>query len=271
MTKAAVDSFCCAAHDGRLDTMLSILECYPELDINAKSCSGDTALMCASMRNNDNVVKFLLAHPDIDTNKSTLNGETALSLGCWNGATSIVKLLLLNPSVDAANQNKQGCTPLWDAVYSGHINTINWLIASDKHLGDVKNDKGSWMSTGSRTAIELATGLSRHEIAELLKRFVVRPKQIKHEIRVNLKFKNAMASELFSLVVFLCDDLVKEIDSGISDLCVSSRFFAITKRLPMELQMVVCNRAVGSAKDTILTKDSEPAFMTLAASLQDEQ
>ena len=45
------------------------------------------------------------------------------------------------------------------------------------------------------------------------------------------------------------------------------RFFGIAKRLPMEVQMIVCHRVVGSAKDSILSRDSEAAFKALAVVL----
>lgn len=42
------------------------------------------------------------------------------------------------------------------------------------------------------------------------------------------------------------------------------RFFKIAMRLPMELQMMLCNILFDYGKDVILTKDSEPAFRSLA-------
>ena len=42
------------------------------------------------------------------------------------------------------------------------------------------------------------------------------------------------------------------------------RFFAIAVKLPMDLQMVLCNRIFGSGKDIVLTKSSEPGFRKLA-------
>ena len=38
----------------------------------------------------------------------------------------------------------------------------------------------------------------------------------------------------------------------------------IAAKLPMELQMILCHRAVGSMKQNILRKDSEAAFKSLA-------
>ena len=41
---------------------------------------------------------------------------------------------------------------------------------------------------------------------------------------------------------------------------LAARFFRIVERLPLELQMVLCNRASGSARDIILIKRSEESF-----------
>jgi len=45
------------------------------------------------------------------------------------------------------------------------------------------------------------------------------------------------------------------------------RFFDIAVMLPMELQMVLSHRVVGSMKQNILMKDSEAAFKALAMRL----
>jgi len=42
------------------------------------------------------------------------------------------------------------------------------------------------------------------------------------------------------------------------------RFFAIAGRLPMDLQMVLCNITFKSPKDLVLTKFSEPEFKRLS-------
>jgi len=42
------------------------------------------------------------------------------------------------------------------------------------------------------------------------------------------------------------------------------RFFIMATRLPIELQMLMCYRAAGSFKNTVLTRNSEPAFQSLA-------
>ena len=79
----------------------------------------------------------------------------------------------------------------------------------------------------------------------------------------------ALAAEVFALTVFLCDDLLQlkpafHLAATPYHAASAIRFFTIAKRLPMELQMILCHGAVGSMKQNILRKDSEAAFKDLA-------
>jgi hypothetical protein len=68
---------------------------------------------------------------------------------------------------------------------------------------------------------------------------------------------------VFALVVFHCDEylMIKKSDADDNvDEKARKRFFLIAKQLPIELQMVLCNRSCGVAKDIILRRHSEPAF-----------
>ena len=47
-------------------------------------------------------------------------------------------------------------------------------------------------------------------------------------------------------------------------LAAAFHFFAIVRKLPMELQMILCHRTVGSMKQNILHQYSEAAFKALA-------
>ena len=77
----------------------------------------------------------------------------------------------------------------------------------------------------------------------------------------------ALAANRFALTVFLCDDLLQVKPASSDPSIAATRFFTIASKLPMELQMVLCRRAVGSVKQNILHKDSEIAFKSLARSL----
>ena len=59
-------------------------------------------------------------------------------------------------------------------------------------------------------------------------------------------------------MVFLCDDYLSvKTDLARDD---EARFFYVAQRLPMELQMIVCNRACHCTKDLVKDKDSEAGF-----------
>jgi len=90
------------------------------------------------------------------------------------------------------------------------------------------------------------------------------PVKARHSMRVKLELWLELAAEVFALVVFLSDDLLR---IRLQEKAVSSaaaRFFVIAAQLPLELQMVLCNRVVGSCKEIICWNDSELAFKDLA-------
>jgi len=95
------------------------------------------------------------------------------------------------------------------------------------------------------------------------------PTQIRHELRMKLGALDELAAEVFALTVFLCDELLllKPAPTHNFAAGAATRFFAIASQLPMELQMILCHRAVGSMKQNILQKDSEAAFKSLAKTL----
>ena len=88
----------------------------------------------------------------------------------------------------------------------------------------------------------------------------------RHQVRVKLGLLDALAAEVFALTVFLCDDLLQlkpALITSSNQAATASRFFVIAGKLPMELQMILCHRAVGSTKQNFLLKDSEVAFKSL--------
>ena len=131
------------------------------------------------------------------------------------------------------------------------------------------------MSTGKAkvgkdsTALEIAREKGKTEAVQLLERFIVNPGLTRHELRVKLGFPDELAAEVFALTVFLCDELLQLKPAShpaatSTPAAAAIRFFTIAKRLPMELQMILCHRAVDSAKENVLRKDSEVAFKSLA-------
>lgn len=83
-------------------------------------------------------------------------------------------------------------------------------------------------------------------------------------------------AQTFALVVLLADDFVRITETEPEPLpqnvakpedkleaqrrSRAQRFFHIMRQLPLELQMITCNRVYGSVGSLVLTKESEPAF-----------
>ena len=118
------------------------------------------------------------------------------------------------------------------------------------------------------TALEIASERNKTEVVSLLERFIANPAQTRHELRVKLGMLDELAAEVFALTVFLCDDLL-QLKSASNP--AATRFFTIASKLPMELQMILCHRAVDSKKQNILRKNSESAFKSLARILLDSK
>ena len=83
-------------------------------------------------------------------------------------------------------------------------------------------------------------------------------------MRKELGWYDDAAAERFALVVFVSDGLLQVNDTTPSP---AARFFKIAAQLPLELQMVLCFRLLGSLKEIIPGKDSEVAFKSLAKRL----
>jgi len=104
-------------------------------------------------------------------------------------------------------------------------------------------------------------------IAVLLDSFEADPATTRQQLRELPELRDPFISDLFALVVFICDGLLNvSVESSSS----SARFFRIAQLFPMELQMVLCNRAFGAVKSSVLTKYSEPAFKKLGRLLAKE-
>jgi len=258
------------------DEAVSFLKNNPGIDVNFQISSTEPfPLYIAALSGMTQVVKIILGHPGVEVNCKSYDDHVALSVACRRRRMDIVRFLLEDPRVDATLYDYKKRTPLFHSVLFENHDAVKFLIASGKDLGYVCKDRaqGSYGGVENPTVIELTTGLSRHEIAKLLNRFIDDPTQTSHEIRVELKFPDAVSAEIFALIIFLCDDLLQfkhkpDRYVGISlSSAATIRFLEISKRLPMELQMILCNRAVGSAKESITTKNSEPAFKSLVKTL----
>ena len=238
---------------------------FPSLQVNWQNLEHHhrSALHLTCELGNKQLTLLLLRHPDIDPNLQDAQGHTPLMLSCALDQLRVAKVLVLDKRTRLDVADPFGVTALWLAALRGATEIVKWLIASGKDLGKDQEIVG----------LDVAREAENLETLELLKRFQSEPELTRHELRVELCLQGAVISELFALVIFLCDNLLlvksarptEEADPAAAS---ARRFFALIVKLPMELQMVICHRVYESAGELILTKSSEVAFRSVVRKLQ---
>jgi len=247
------------AKDGKVEVVKDILRKNPKLDVNFDDY-GWTFLHYACRNGHDAIVSILLVHPDIDVNLKSRYGHTPFLLACANGRISCVREMLKDSRVKVNEPSSVGHTPLVGAAFGGHLDVIKWWIASGREV-----NLGKPGDVDKTDAIGMAKQRGKTEIATLLERFKSDASKTRHAVRVELGWYDQQAAEMFALVVFVSDGLLQTNDSTTTT--PAARFFNIARRLPLELQMMLCFRQVGSTKEIIAGKESEVAFKELARRL----
>jgi len=206
------------------------------------------------------VIPLLLAHPDIDVNLKNIMGETPFYLAFASGSPSCVREMLKDSRVKLNEPSNDRSTPLWWAACFGYLDVVKWWIASGREM-----DLGKPGDVDKTDAIGVAKKNDYVEMVILLERFKSDAAQTRYVMRVELGFIDELAAEVFAMVVFVSDGLLQIKDTATPS--PAARFFTIAAQLPLELQMVLCFRQVGSGKEIIPGKESEVAFKGLARRL----
>ena len=257
-----------AAQDNEVEKVKQLLLAHPEVDINWENpghFGRYTSLQVACAKGNFEVLSHLLARSDLDVNKRNSWKGTSLLLACLKGRKEAVVGMLQDWRVNVNLADYAGCTPLWWACQCDHLEIVKWLLASGREL-DLER-KGRFYGR-EMTPLEVARTNNKREMAELLSNFAADKTRTRLQVRLELKLHRVLAAELFVLVVFLSDgylDIAKNDAPPPIPPSPGARFFAMIQRLPMELQMVLCNHAYSLHKDIVTTRDSNPAFKRLAA------
>jgi len=154
-----------------------------------------------------------------------------------------------------------GETPLWWVAYDGHVAVIKWWIASGREI-----DLGKPGDVEKTDAIGKAKERGKTKVVILLERFKNDATQTRLAVRIELGLVDKLPAEVFAMVVFVSDGLL-QVTQGDGSTSAAARFFSVVSQLPLELQMMLCYRQVGSGKEIIPGIESEVAFKELARSL----
>jgi len=239
---------------------IEVLRNNPTLNVNWKDLGtfGCAALHRACNNGHDAAVTILLAHPDINVNARNDFGCTPFVWCCTGRHASTLRLMLNDPRVQVNQPDDDGTTPLQEILKSGSLDVLKWWIASGRemHLGEPGKVQGDIKE--SYYSMEALA-----EAVSLFERFNTTPKETRHAIRKELGWYDGMA-QVFALVVFVSDGLLQVSQGDEAATSPAARFFLISRRLPLELQMIVCCRVMGSSDEIIPGQATEAAFKNLA-------
>lgn len=268
-----------AATAGNLDCVRELAE-DPGVDVNwADKEMKRTPLYRASGHNWPAIVEYLLRNPRTLVNQQMAEGASPFFIACQGGWKDIVILLLADPRVDVELPDDHNSSPLWMAACYGQLLIVQLLLASGRHLNpnsvSTFNDmtpaqsarwavrQPEWGMVGDSPANRRAYGAV---IGDLLDEFDRNPVQVRLRLRRLPGVREPFIGRAFALIVFLTDGFLRIRGDSHDGFSLEERFFDISSKLPLELQMVLCNRMFGSPNDIILVRDSEPGFRWLSRS-----
>ena len=259
----------------------------PRVDVNLPQNEGASPFLMACSNGKTDVVEMLLRDLRVEVNQRWSEGTTGFFVACVNAHEGIVSVLLLDERVDINWPASDNCTPLWFVAQEGHLQLARLILASGRSVDTTTKSMIGTSQWNNTTAAEQARFQGKRNkandeseeeylrakvngplIADLLNDFEQDPERVRRGLRDLPEIRNSFVAAVFALIIFHADGLlqlkVAKHPKATSPEGKCHRFLCIAQMLPMDLQMVLCNRLFGSPKDIVLSKLSEPHFQKLA-------
>ena len=135
-TAGVYDDFFAAVKRDNASTMQTVLA--RGFDVNTRGPNGEIGLSMALFEESEKVVQVLMAWPKTDVNATNSKGESPLMLAALKGQEDIAKRLM-NKGADV---NKTGWTPLHYAASGGKVPLLKLLIENHAYI-DAESPNGT--------------------------------------------------------------------------------------------------------------------------------
>jgi hypothetical protein len=233
------------------EELKKVFDSAPEVDVNRMYANVNnwSPLHHATFHEKMNCLKFLLARPDIDVNLKVSGGQTPLHTAMTQKKLESMKLLLKDPRIDKWAKDDFGMTPLQIAGDASvlFLKGMEWWIVLDEEFSKpTLDDEVLYALKPAKTQRKLTNLRHLAYIAGRDPRFTQFDLKLRHNVGTARSFF------LFAVVVLSCDGFLETKKEKTDN---TTRFFNIARRVPMEIQMILCHRAYGSTKEIVKTDD----------------
>ena len=193
VTKRCYTPLMMAVGRGRVGVAALLLS-LPNINLEARTLGGWTALLSAASGGHVQVVKLLLDH-GADPAAVDVRGITALMKAAMNGRGEVAALLLSTSNINLEARCGQGMTALHRAVVGGRLNLVKMLLQHGADPTSVDNN-GWTILDRAVSEVQNNTGEKRDKVREVLRHLVVEV-----GLPVTDKMRGAAAGDADSLAI----------------------------------------------------------------------
>ena len=267
---------------------LSIVELLLEdkrIDVNKRRICGADSFFISCEKGHYDIINRLLKDSRIDVNRRRKDGTSPFEMACEKGNCKIVDMLLKDQRILVNEQNNNGLTPLHIACATGNYNIVDTLLKDPRiTLNETRDDKLSPLDIACISSvpgnikvverilcdrrnimprvllenkplikintIKIAKFFGYMNIVNLFEEFIADKYNTTYKLRKKLKLLHENVAEILLIVRFFCNGYFKLFGKYSK----SHKFFNILYKLPIELQMVICNRLYELTTDFVNSK-----------------
>jgi len=246
-----------------IEQIVAFVRDHPEYDLNLPETEGTfTAFMYACGHNQIDVIRALVHFfpGRLDLNQRDSSGWTPVMFSCVRSAfLDVAKFLICHPDVRLDVVTNAGDCILH--LVGANLELLRWVLATNKPL------TLNWAHMDDRYS-KAPSSQNLAQCRAILEGFHRNEGLARHQARLEIgpgPF-DARWLDTYAIMIFISDGLLQM--CAVLTLVVrqdTGRFFGMGQRLPLDLQMVLCRRLVGSGRAVIAVADAEPAFQHLAS------